>query len=143
MGPKQQDLAAITERLIGKPYSLGGADGFDCFSLIVSYVRSRGGNIPSDLNYKGHTLQSYPAEYLKDKSLLNTAIEYLSEILAHKPVGRELAGDILVYQIPDRDRCNIGIDAGNGYMIVANEQNGVCTLHKEDYKIVKVLCLQK
>ena len=139
-GAGEMSLYKNTLNLIGKKFQLGSQEldnGIDCFTLIVTYLRNRGVDIPKDETFKGLTFDSYKNEYLKDKTLLmQTAVEYLKSKTDKITNSQVTAGDILLIK-SHNGNLSFGIDTGNGSALSISESDGVVSLSKNDFKVIE------
>jgi len=133
---------AISESLIGKPYCLGGqgSSGFDCFTVIIEYLRKRGIEIPENESFSGVSLNDYKEKYLDNKDIINIAAKYLSKKLIEITPPRAFAGDILMLE--RNGQVFFAIDSGNGNIITANEKLGTTVFKKDNYRVIKAWALQ-
>lgn len=121
-------LFDVTSKIVGRKYELGKCD---CFKVIADYV-----GIPSTETYQGLSFENYADEFLKDPTVIEKAVQYLSERLTEIPHQLSVAGDILYMQYEDRTP-SFAIDAGNGKAVIVSEQRGVHTISKSHYKILR------
>lgn len=135
-------LARITSELVGTKYALGSSDGMDCFKLCTEYLKIKGAKIPDDTMYKGHKIFDYKDMYQQSPlGTIKLAIEYLSHLTKEIKPGFEVAGDILVMHLK-RGKSkipNLGIEAGNGFLITAINNNSIKVVSKKFFEIEKVL----
>jgi cell wall-associated NlpC family hydrolase len=139
------NLTNATKKFMGIKYILGGMDsanGLDCFSLIINYLRNIGYDIPEDLEFKGYNFKNYSSKYCKDPDIINIGYEYLSTFLKGVIPQKAIAGDILFAKLEDNSP-SFGIDGGNGTMIIVSETGGVQIIGKKYYTILKALRCRK
>ena len=133
---KRNRLASLTREFVGKQYELGNND---CFIVIYKYLQLRG--LPLPRLYKGQTLRTYAELFLKDphgaKELM---VDFIDNTLKRlKGPNYSTAGDILflrpksVYLAP----AALGIDCGNGNVMIVTEKHGVNIAPLNRYEIVR------
>lgn len=133
-----------TANLIGKPYKLGGfgINSFDCFNVVVAYLRNVGIDIKESETFKNFTFENYCEKYKKNPSVaIEIAAEYLKTKVKEIAPHQVAAGDIVFTEC--RGHKSIGIDVGNGFILGATEKHGVIQLPKEHYKILRAFKCHK
>jgi hypothetical protein len=136
-------LAKISRTLIGVKFEHCSTDknkGLDCFTNIVEYLNMLGAGISQDIKYKGVSFD-YRKEYKANPhKTMQLAHEYIASIAKEIKNGFETAGDILVMKTRKRtgDPIHLGIDAGNGSVIVAVRDKDITILSKKYFRVEKV-----
>jgi hypothetical protein len=133
-------LYKATSELLGKKFKLGSQhidNGIDCFTLIINYLRNRNIEIAEDETYNNLTFETYKDAFLKNpQALMQVAIDYIKTKTKEIQLFEVIAGDILLIK-----SCNgnlsFGIDTGNGFAISISETDGVISLSKNDFEILR------
>lgn len=131
-------LFSVTRDLVGKPYCLSSPElGFDCFSLVVEYMRKSGVQVPE--TYKGRSTIDYGAFFSKDPEKAKTMmVEFVAELLEEVPSAFAFAGDILLARTKGSKNYTqsfLAIHGGNGHMMVSAIEQGVTLLPIRVYDI--------
>ena len=126
-------LAQLTADLVGREYKLGK---MDCFRVVYEYLKMRGGDrIPSV--YKGYTLDTYIDLYKEDvDKAKDLMIEFISTFLEEISPKKSIGGDILLARFRVKPPF-LGVDAGNGRLLVAIPNIGVTVVLKEYYTLLR------
>jgi hypothetical protein len=135
---KRIKIFQLSSQVVGKPYKAGGQglNGMDCFTLILDYLRKLGENIPSDIKYKGYTLESYYSAYEKNPDVLDVGIEFIASKTQKISTSKIIAGDILVITNKDGVKSTV-IDGGNGNIIAATKRFGVTILNRSHFEVIR------
>lgn len=138
-------LSRITAKLIGikfKHCSPHRSEGMDCFRLCIEYLRMCGAEIPEDTIYNGYGIFDYKKIYKEDPfKTMELARDFIASMTKEIKIGYEIAGDILVMHTKKMTNLplHIGIDAGNGQVIIAVRNESVKIVDKKYFHIEKVL----
>jgi len=125
-------LARITAGFVGKPYQLGAVD---CFAAILDYLAQLGIELPVD--FEGYTRQSYAALYLSDPEAAKAMmIRLIDSLLPKVAPAMVLAGDLLLLRL-DGSLPFLAIDGGNGRVLAATIEHGICQLPRNRYRIIR------
>lgn len=136
-------LAALTSRLIGAPYRLGGlepATGLDCLSVVLAACEFWGAKVPESL--EGYTRENYAAKYEADpagaKAVFFRLLPHLGEEIAP---ARAFAGDLLVVKVKGEQ--GVAIHGGGDCLVSAFFGKGVRSAKLRAYEIVKAYRLNR
>ena len=126
-------LAQLTAQLVGNKYKLGEVD---CFSVVYQYLKMRCPDLIPD-TYKGYNINTYKNLYKQDKDkakelMIDFVANHLEEILPRRAIG----GDILLARLGLKPPF-LGVDAGNGRLMVAIPKIGVTIVLKEYYTLLR------
>lgn len=129
-----------TFNLLGKKFKLGSKDpsiGLDCFTLIIAYFKNCGIEIKDDESLDGFNFKNYKHAYLEEPSkLMEVAIKFIETKARKIPMSNALAGDILLIKNINNS-ISFGIDIGNGFALSISETDGVISLSKNDFDIIR------
>ena len=135
-------LAEISRNLVGvkfKHCSTEKNEGYDCFTSIVHYLNERGAGISFDTIFEGVSFD-YTAEYEADPHrTMELAHEYIASITEEVKKGFEHPGDILILKTRRKEGAplHLGIDGGNGLVIVAVRDRDIRVLSKKFFIVKK------
>lgn len=128
-----------TLQYVGAPYCGQGfskEEGYDCFSLIVNFLRESGINLPEDYQWKGLTFQSYYDLWKEDKdNAVQVMTKFLEEHTKRKLLKDLTVGDILIVTSNDSNTTFCAIYGGNDKIITADMRLGVLGLPLRHYNI--------
>lgn len=138
-------MISISQKLVGLPFkhcSAGMNEGIDCFRLAIEYLRLKGAKIPEDTVFKGLPIFDYKGIYAENaERTMQLAVEFIESITKPIKVGFEIAGDILIMRMKKIKNLplNIGVNAGNNFVIVAVRGDVVRLVNKSFFYIDKAL----
>lgn len=136
-------LARISAKFVGQPYQLGA---MDCFASILGYLAERGLALPEE--FEGQTRATYATLFVEQPQEAKAMmIRLMDSLLPVIEPPKAFAGDILllrlnahpvhsVYQSPP-PLPFLAIDGGNGRVLAATIERGVCQLPRNRYQIVR------
>lgn len=127
-------LARISAKFVGQPYQLGA---MDCFASILGYLTERGLALPEE--FEGQTRESYAAFFVEQPEEAKAVmIRLMDSLLPTVEPHRAFAGDLLLLRLADTDTLPfLTIDGGNGRVLAATIERGVCQLPRNRYQIVR------
>jgi hypothetical protein len=126
---------------IGAQYCAHGFskdEGYDCFSLVINFLRENGFDLPEDYEWKGLSFQTYYYLWLEDK---DAAIQKMAEFLdAHtdKIKFKDVRiGDIFIV-VNKEDERFCGVYGGNDKIITALYDRGVVAISLRHFEIIDI-----
>ena len=128
-------LAEISSKLVGVKFKHCSSDsksGYDCFTSIVQYLNFLGAGITFDTIFEGVSFD-YISEYAADPhGTMELAHKYIASITTEVKRGFEHPGDILILKTKKKESAplHLGIDGGNGVVIVAVKDKDIRVLSK-------------
>lgn len=131
-----ESFANIIAKYVDAPYKFGGQsvdDGFDCFSCMLAIGKELGAEIP--LQVKGVTQEDY-MEQISDDNVVELLYEFMQAAGINIDPGHTVAGDLILFET--LEGYALGLNVGNGSMLSAFTDNGVCIVPLREYKIRKV-----
>ena len=135
-------LASISQKLVGTKFEHCSVDkekGLDCFTNIVEYLNMLGAGISHDIKFKGVSFD-YRKEYEADAhKTMELAHEWVASVANEVKAGFERAGDILIMSTRKRigDPIHLGIDGGNGNVIIAVRGKDIRVMSRKYFKVKK------
>lgn len=140
---KKVSLGCLLSSFVGMEYKLGDVGcntGTDCVGLIHEYVLRRTGIklglVHNKIDYSGYT-----AVYNHDKeATMSRFKKVLDHVFPIRIPSEETIGDIVFSSIKVCSSTNtkaVGINAGNGMMLVVSEIYGVRVVPMSGYEIIR------